>query len=233
MRLKVITIAILFAIIPTTILSNNLPQGIIFRIKVESDKAGINSSKICDFEPINISKEKNLFVYEIGAFSDFIRAQKAKNVIREMGNDRLEIIVYYNNKLISMDDAFLLMDNRNESDRKGEISLSDKQIDLILSKIENPNFYYTVQIGIFKNPKNSSFFNCPITIEEHITDVGEYRYTCGKYFTFKEAKAVCKAIRLHGLSNAFISAYNKENRIPMEQAIIMEDILLQDGIAAK
>jgi hypothetical protein len=68
-----------------------------------------------------------------------------------------------------------------------------------------PWFYYTVQIGIFKNPKDPSFFNCPITIEEHITDVGEYRYTCGKYFTFKEAKAVCKAIRLHGLNTPYIS----------------------------
>ncbi len=233
MRLKVITIAILFATIPSTILSNNLPNGIIFRIKVEREKADINASKICDFEPINISKEKNLFVYEIGAFSDFIRAQKAKNVIREMGNDSLEIIVYYNNRLISMDDAFLLMANRNESDRKGEVNWSDKQIDMVLSKIVNPDIYYTVQIGIFKNPKDPSFFSCPITIEEHITDVGEYRYTCGKYFTFKEAKAVCKAIRLHGLSTAFISAYNKESRIPMEQASIMEEMLFQDGIAAK
>jgi len=233
MRLKVITVAILFATIPSTMFSNNLPNGIIFRIKVKREKADINASKICDFEPINISKEKNLFVYEIGAYSDFIRAQKAKNVIREMGNDRLEIIVYYNNRLISMDDAFLLMDNRNDSDRKGEVNWSDKQIDMILSRVEAPDFYYTVQIGIFRSPKDPSFFNCPITIKEHITDAEEYRYTCGKYFTFNEAKAVCKAIRLCGLNTAFISAYNKERRIPMEQAIIMEDVLLEDGIAAK
>jgi len=233
MNTKVITIAIIIALIPTFIYSNNLPNGLIFRVVVDELESKIETSEFEKYQPINFKVEDQLFTCEVGAFKDFIQAQKAKNEVKANGYQKADLVAYFNNKSVSLDDAFVLLDNQNHIDEKGGFSVTEQQIDDLLSEVEKPDFYYTVQIGVFNTQQVNNFFDLPKSINERVTNKGNFRYTYGHYYTVADAKAALGFIKDSGMTNAFITAYDDVERIPLARAISMEEKFLNESLASK
>jgi hypothetical protein len=233
MKTKVITIAIIIALIPTFIYSNNLPNGLIFRVIVENMDAKLDASEFEKYQPINFKEEDQLFTYEVGAFKDFIRAQKAKNEVKANGYQKADLVAYFNNKPVSLDDAFVLLDNQNHIDQKGGFGFTEQQIDDLLSAVEKPDFYYTVQIGVFNTQQVNNFFDLPKTINERVTNKGNFRYAYGHYYTIHDAKAALGFMKDSGMNNAFITAYDDDERIPLARAISMEKKFLSESLASQ
>lgn len=233
MKTTVITIAIFFALIPTIVLSNNLPNGLVFRVIIGDLNEIIETSQFDQYQPINFKEADQVFTCEVGAFKDFIQAQKAKNEVKASGYQKADLIAYFNNKPVSLDDAFVLMDDQNHIDRKGGVSISEEQMNQMLGEVEKPNFYYTIQVGVFNTQQVNSFFDFPKTFEEKVTNKGNYRYTYGQYYTINDARDAAKMLRENGMENAFITAYDDVERIPLARAIEMEEKFLFRSLASK
>ena len=97
--------------------------------------------------------------------------------------------------------------------------------------MEKPDFYYTVQIGVFNSHQVNSFFDLPKTIDERVSKKGEFRYTYGRYYTVNDAKAALKVVKENGLTGAFLTAYDDIERIPLSRAIAMEEKYLDETLA--
>lgn len=231
MKTRAISFAILFTLIPTIFFANVLPNGLIFRVQVTNMEAELDETKFQNYQPISQREMNDKFTCEVGAFKDFIWAQKANNDVKASGYSNVEIVAYFNQKPVSLDDAFVLMDNQNSLDQQGVASISDEEVDRLLATVEKPNFYYTVQMGVFNEQQVNHFFDFPKTVNERVTDKGHFRYTYGMYYTIQDAKDALRMIRENGMDNAYIIAYDDVDRIPLARAMQMEEKFLYESMA--
>ncbi len=232
MKAKVILFAIFFAAIPVLVSANSLPNGLVFRVIIEDQQTEVNEAMLQDFQPVNYSKTDQIYTYELGAYKDFIHVQKAKNEVKELGFQKADIIAYFNNKPVSMDDAFVLMDDQNSVD-KCNVHLSENQIEEMLAEVEKPNFYYTIQVAMFNPDQVDNFFEFPRTIHEKVVSRGHDRYTYGQYYAIGDARSALQLLKDYGLESAFIIAYDDVERIPLARAIDLEQKYIYDALASE
>ena len=233
MKTVAITIAMIFALIPSIFSANNLPNGLVFRVIIDDLDSKIETSEFENYQPVNFKEVDQLFTCEVGAFKDFIQAQRAKNEMKANGYHKADLVAYFNNRSVSLDDAFVLMNNHNAIEEKGGYTVSEEQMDKMLSEVEKPDFFYTIQIGVFNSQQVNNFFDLPQSINERVTNKGNFRYTYGQYYTVDDAKAALGFIKENGIDNAFITAYDDLDRIPLARAIEMEEKFLTETLASK
>lgn len=192
-------------------------NGLHFSIKVNSP-----IEKAAKLENYTIVKQtKEYFI--TGAYTHYIEAMKAKQKIQSNGFESLEIVAYFNHALISMEDAFALMDNRNEQDEDNKgFLLSEKELDDMLLEVQDDEFFYTVQMGLYTDKNVNDFFDFPKQFDERISTKGSLRYTYGTFKTMNDAKDALKMVQDYGLNDAFIIAFDKLERIPISRAIEKE-----------
>jgi hypothetical protein len=204
-----------------------LANGLEYRVKINSPN--IDRSQISEFPPMR----KSANFMEIGLFSDYLLAVKAQNNLEEKGISKTAVVAYFNHTQITLEDAFILSNNRNEQDIKSfdQPYMSEKEMEAALKRVQNEDFYYTVQIGIFNEANVNSFFDFPRTIDETITSKGYYRYTFGKFYTLNDVKDALKMMKENNFSNAEIIAFDNVERIPLVSAIEKEERKLQQSLA--
>lgn len=223
-----VLIALLF---PTFLFANTLPSGLVFRVKVDQLDAPLESHHFIKYAPISNSNEEGNFSCELGAYTNFLRAQKANNELKEAGFDAVELTAYFNNRPVSMDEAFVLLDDQNHIDEANLPSVTEEKVDEMLATVEKPDFHYTIQMGVYNEQQVNLFFDFPKTINEKVTDRGHFRYTYGIYYTLQDAKDALGMIQDNGIDNAYIIAYDNVERIPLARAIQMEEKFLFDSLA--
>ncbi|MAW64654.1 MAG: hypothetical protein CMD18_00500 [Flavobacteriales bacterium] len=78
--------------------------------------------------------------------------------------------------------------------------------------------FYTVQVGVYKTPRQSSdlFGLSPLYTEK--TSSGYLRYTTGMYQDYNSADQRKTAVRNQGVRDAFVTAYKNNQRISVAQA---------------
>jgi hypothetical protein len=220
-------------ILPANVFSNihSLPNGVVFRVDIGTFEQPINTDKIVDYQPVSAIKKDDKVQYHVGAFTNFLKAQKARNMLKEQGF-KVDVVAYFNSKPIALDDAFVLMNNMNKYDEKDIKPISTAELNALLDKTANHEFYYTIQIGLYKNSSINDFFDLPKTVDETITERGEYRYTYGTFSSYEEAVQVCKTTLDYGMKDALVVAIDdSEERIPLSWAINMEEQLLNESLA--
>jgi hypothetical protein len=78
--------------------------------------------------------------------------------------------------------------------------------------------FYTVQIGVFNLPaSDTSLFKIDELMTQRLP-TGQIKYTTGMYNSFEEALVKKRSVIDKGVKDAFIIAYNKGNRINLEDA---------------
>ncbi len=108
---------------------------------------------------------------------------------------------------------------KNASASSGNTSLGAK-ITSSLKKANEVN--YKIQIAAFSNPVPETYFknmniSIPVSKEQHN---GLYKYTIGEFKTYVEAEAYKEhLLKNTKLQSAFITAYKKEDRIEVKDAL--------------
>ncbi|MCT4582611.1 MAG: SPOR domain-containing protein [Flavobacteriales bacterium] len=194
-------------------------SGLHFSIKIQL-KEKTSTSSLSTF---NIQKQTPNFIIA-GPYHQYIEAMKAKQDLGKLGYSMLEIVAFFNHAMITIDEAFALMDNRNHQDKKNNgFMLTENELSELLLNVQNEEFFYTVQIGLFTEQNVNNFFDFPKQYEERITTKGNLRYTYGTYSTINDARAALKIVKNYGLDDAFIIAFDHLERIPINRAIEIEN----------
>ncbi len=205
-------------------------NGLEFRIKIKMPFTSINVSDLEVYQPVRTHSSYT----ETGKFDCYLKAMKAQYDIEEKGYTKTEIVAYFNFQKVSLEDAFVLLDNRNEQDFKASQyqAMSLEEMELALQKVQREDFYYTVQIGVYSEKDVNLFFDFPKLIEETVTDKGYYRYTFGKFLSANDVKDVLKMMQEFGFEDAEIIAFDNLERIPLASAMEKEKRRLDQTLTA-
>lgn len=196
--------------------------------------------RLYDVNPLyvteKIKSEIKIFQHEkdidIGAFEDYFTAMKFQYKLEELGFPKTAIVSDFNQDEIPLDDAFALLDNRNRQDEEMIKPMSEVEMDLALKMVQNEDFYYSIQIGVFSEEAVNKFFEFPKQIDETITAKGYYRYTYGRFYTYQDAKDALAMLQKNYFEKAFIIAFDELERIPITAAMNKEKRLLEESVAA-
>ena len=199
-----------------------IANGLSFSIEVQKTDKNLDVANY----PVKIQKDKIL----IGNFEDYLVAMKAKLEIQKEFSIAGEIKAFFNAKPISLDDAFVLLDNRNSQDENLVHSLTEEDMDKMLKNVNHP-FFYTIQMGVYSEKNVESFYNFPKSVDERITPKGHFRYTFGEFKTLQDAKDALRMVKENGMDNAIIIAHDNIDRIPLARAIEKEKQMLNEALA--
>lgn len=224
--LKAIIIFVIISLMNLVIFANGLE----FRIKINQPFTSINVDDLENHQPVRTQSSATT----VGKYDCYLKAMKAQYEIEELGYSKTVIEAYFNYRKISIEDAFVLLDNRNEQDFKASQyhSMSLENMELALQNVQREDFYYTVQIGVYSEKDVNLFFDFPKLIQETVTDKGYYRYTFGKFIAVNDVNDVLKMMQEFGFEDAEIIAFDNLERIPLASAMEKEKRRLDQSLTA-
>lgn len=223
-NLKSVIVLIVISLFSISVLA----KGLSFRVRVYETDKEIVTKEFDESIPV-FTTEQGI---ELGEFENYLVAMKHQYMIEDKGFLKTEIVSYFNYEEIPLDDAFVLLNNRNEQDEKMVEPMSEADMELALKMVQNENFYYSIQIGVYSEEAVNKFFDFPKKIDESITPKGYYRYTYGRFYTLQDAKDALVMLQENYFEKAFIVAFDELERIPITAAIDKEKRLLEESIAA-
>ncbi len=221
---KSATLFILIIVFSASLLAN----GLFYSVKINRNLTD-NTDKLDDYKIIKSTKD-----YVVaGEYLQYIEAMKAKQNISKEGFNAVEIIALFNHSIISLSEAFAIQDNRIEQDKNNKgFLLTVDEMDDLLAEVQDQKFFYTVQMGLFSERNVNSFFDFPKQFDETITSKGNLRYTYGKFTTYNDAKDALLMVKEYGLNDAFVIAFDKLERIPIERALTIEKESIKEVLLA-
>ena len=220
-----LSLLIVFSLlINTTLSAFNLE----FRIKIFEKKSEISVIKLEAFVPIRMDD----FSSEVGSYSEFLLAKKAQNELEELGYASTEVVTYFNNVPISLEDAFALMDNRNEQDEFATATtMTEQEMEAALNRVKNTDFYYTIFVTVKTNDDVDRFFELPTLYQEFVSENGVNRYAYGKFTSYQNVNDVLRMVKEMGFVDAEVISFDSLERIPLNVAIEKERFLLEQSLA--
>ncbi len=222
--LKSVLILLVISLFSISILSN----GLSFRVRIyDADKDAVVKQFESSYKIFRTTTH-----CEVGDFENYLLAMKLQYVLEEKGYTQNELVAYFNHVEIPLDDAYVLLDNKNQQDEKMIAPMSEAEMELALTMVQNEEFYYSIQIGVFSEEAVNRFFEFPKKVDESITPKGYYRYTYGRFYTLQDAKDALKMLQEDYFETAFIVAFDSLERIPLTAAMDKEKRLLEESIAA-
>ncbi len=208
---------------------NFYASGLQFSVKIPVN----NTPEAISLANFKIQQKTQEFIIA-GPYQHYIEAMKAKQEIVKLGYSTLEIIAFFNHSTISIEDAFAIMDNRNAQDQTNKgFTLTTEEISELLLDVQNNDFFYTVQIGLFTEENVNNFFDFPKQYDERITTKGNLRYTYGTFNSINEARNALTMVKDYGLSDAFVIAFDHLERISIDRAIEIEQQKIDDLTSEK
>ncbi len=194
--------------------------------------------------------DSKYYRYFVGLFYSEAAAIMVRDYIKPMGYPDAFVVAFYNGKRITLFEARQLMKQvaspeytRIIEDEKAKISAvtSIAPTD-ITQKTTQPatatqpftstgslgplvnqtqELFYTVQIGVYKNPvSREALKNLSPIYEDH--SYGFIRYLLGKFADRKTAEAEKNKVVAAGITDAFVSAYYKGKKITLAEAANIE-----------
>ncbi|MFN3342135.1 MAG: hypothetical protein ACK40M_05525 [Flavobacteriales bacterium] len=200
--------------------STKLPSGLIFRIKTERNDTLLNTEEKIAFSPSFITQHE----CEYGIITDYIRAQKTKNMLRDQGFLKTEIVAYFNRSPISIDDAFLLLNNRNSSEMKVTSSITIREMDSLLGLLHQEEPYFAISISMNDAQTVNRFFNLSGKLDIRVNLNGTKEIVFGKFSTIEDANVYLELLKDQGIVSTVISAWSQFGRaIPIDSAPVGSD----------
>lgn len=196
-------------------LNQTLPGGVAYKIQVGVFKNLRRQSYFKGLQPITAEsiEDKDLIRYFAGLFSNYEDARSALRKVRKNEFKDAFIVAYYKGQKISTDRAKFLEKNLK------------KNIPVITEKKQH-NIYFKIQIGVFSKEVGPDLYR---TFENHageknveliLKNNGMVIYTIGKFLTFDSASSFNKELKIKGLSDAFVIAYDGDKKISIREAQI-------------
>ena len=167
-------------------------------------------------EIIKSADESEKFIYD-NLVQDEIQQLKAIGIkeegIFDDSNDVSESLVVVNNQT----------SNKINNSVKIVVSNSDNGLNNDLLSING--LFYTVQVGVFTTPKISSDLKGVTPLYTEKTLNGYLRYTTGIYKDYSSADTRKETVRVQGIKDAYVIAYNENQRITVAKAKEVEGTL--------
>lgn len=83
--------------------------------------------------------------------------------------------------------------------------------------------FFTVQVGVYSKPTSLDRIYNITPLNSELMENGKIRYTSGVFKTMDEAEGYRKKVVVLGVKDAFIVAYFNGKRIPLEDAIYLQE----------
>ena len=193
--------------------------GLLFRIDIGNFPAPIAQEQLSGFDYMITEKADGMLNYRVGEFKDFLRAERARNDLKKRGFVGAETTAYFNDIEISMDDAFVMLDNRNAVDEAAYLGSAAMPVPELNRRLDAAETYFVVQVGVFSEAHDVESFDLPFEVQQIENDGGKFKYASSEYTDLKEVRSAKEAARANGVKDAFIVAYRDGKRIPMAEAV--------------
>jgi len=227
-----------------------MPEGIVFKVQIGAFKAPIKNESFKGLSPVTgeALAGSQYVRYFVGLFYSEEAATIVRDQIRPIGYYDAFLAAFKDGKRIPLYEARRLLKEKVQSEEYK--LLSQAEVDKVKNRtlnaanqninkqlVYNKNatnipvnstnvtktsgLFYTVQIGVYKNPVTAGDLkNLSPIYEEQI--YGFIRYTTGKYADFKKANLEKNRIVQLGITDAFVSAYYNGKRLTTGEASIIE-----------
>ena len=218
-------------------LDSKIEDGIVFRVQIGAFKTKLANDAFKGLSPLNGETTPSGYIrYTAGNFNKVENANAVKNDLRSLGYSDAFVVVYYNGKRISLNEALAIMEkegktidasapqsagitaNTNipkvQAPQNPALNPQDNVV-VVTKELEQINgLLYTVQIGVYtKQITKRQLLNLKPIFTEKLNS-GLFRYTAGIYNNAERLITDKRKVVDLGVKDAFVSAYLNGKRIP-------------------
>lgn len=221
-------------------IDGKIEDGLVFRVQIGAFKTRLPDNSFRGLTPLNGETTNSGYIrYTAGNFNKVENANAVKNDLRRLGYKDAFVVVYYNGKRISLNEALEIMGKEGKSADMTETASAGIDANSNIPKAANPpqntateaqdkvvvtkeleelnGLLYTVQIGVYtKQTTNAQLLNLKPIFTERLTN-GLYRYTAGIYNNADRLISDKNKVIQFGVKDAFVSAYLNGKRIPFAE----------------
>jgi hypothetical protein len=203
-----------------------------FTVELVRYKGGIPADEMAYLLSIGDVKSFNLgdttIVYTAGSYEDVRKAIARRDEYRAEGLKSARVGYFKGENYFSLSDSELekevkaankkgnaqnVAGNENGSNTGNTSGNENETVKASSSKV-----VYRVQLGAYKNKLSPNMFKHAGKVIELKTEDGYYKYASGAYKTYSDAAAQKAELVFEGYGDAFITAYQKGKRIPLDKA---------------
>ncbi|MEY4215589.1 MAG: hypothetical protein RLZZ68_45, partial [Bacteroidota bacterium] len=220
--------------------TQNLPEGLIFRVQVGAFKNKVPDYFFREFTPVSGEMLKNgLTAYLAGFFEGSESAIAARQGIRDLGYKDAFVVAYCDGKRIPFAQAVAYEKNgmcriRSREELLTEaFSILKPLVDSDSSIADKPKeVFYTVQVASLAKEDNGKLAAVPELFYQKATN-GNFKYSSGKFMNLDEAKSRRDAMKTIGFQDAFVIAYRDGIKVSFAEAEIALNYMKEPLMAAE
>lgn len=167
--------------------------------------------------------------YALFKSKDYILACRNNNRLQEKGV-KSEVKAFFNDEEITMDDAYVFMNNRNFQEAKEYAEYSRNRIEQIILENEKVEMYYSITVSmkndteILKSQTDKYSYALKESTDKELI-------VFGKFLTFQDVKSVYDELLAAGITDVGITASEFGREIPVSNAVGKEQIYLEQLLA--
>lgn len=222
------------------------PKGLVFRVQIGAFAKPVPNNTFTEFSPITGDVVRpGLIRYVAGMFNSRATATEARNQIRTMGYSDAFVVAYCDGERVPVYRAIELMNSGAcvptiESGQnailvaeEGVEYTSGTTVEKVIDEFAynkapgaaeadvaetKMGLYFTVQVGVYNRPVSSAqLFNITPLITKRMSN-GQIRYSTGIFSSLVDAKPKQREAIDVGVTDAFVTAYYKGERISITEA---------------
>ncbi len=212
-----------------------MEDGLTFRVQIGAFKTPLPNNTFRGLNPVNGENASNGYIrYTAGNFNKLENANAVKNDLRNLGYSDAFVVVYFNGKRITLNEALAILAKEGKSVDNNAPQSVGINANTNIPKVNNPpnanlnipdavavtkelekinGLLFTVQIGVYsKQVRQQQLFNLRPIYSEKLTN-GLFRYTAGIYTNTDKLITDKNRVITFGFRDAFVSAYLNGKRI--------------------
>lgn len=224
------------------------PSGLVYRVQVGAFAKPIPESLFTEFTPVTGEKLTNgITRYLAGYFGDRNKVVEAQRQIRQLGYSDAFVVAYCDGERITLAEARRMEDEGLCKPMKMdsivmqviENTLAQLPADTLAKYTVKPSasdynkapdaapavaieeiqsLFYTVQIGVYNRPASSAELRFVTPVVTRRLPNGQIRYATGTFRSVAEARPKKQEAVDKGITDAFITAYYRGERITLAEA---------------
>ncbi len=220
---------------------SKIEDGLVFRVQIGAFKTKLPNDAFKGLSPLNGETTPSGYIrYTAGNFNKIENANAVKNDLRSLGYSDAFVVVYYNGKRISLNEAMGLLEKEGKTIDNNAPQTAGITANSNIPKVQNPvntsapnpqdnvvvvtkeleainGLLYTVQIGVYtKQITSRQLLNLKPIFTEKMNN-GLFRYTAGIYNNAERLINDKRKVVDLGVKDAFVSAYLNGKRIPFNE----------------
>ncbi len=203
-------------------------QDLIYTVQIGVFKRVPESSFFRGLSPVYEEKTPYGFIrYFIGSFNSKTKATAEKDKIVQLGIHDAFVVPYYNGKRISLPEAQKLAGEGKSSTSNENVSYPETPVPQPKStgNYAKEDVWFAVQVGAFQNavPIEKVQSLMAVSRNNEINQIKDKKgftlFIIGNFKSYDKAKELAAILKNDGVTDAFVAAFAKQQKIPVADAI--------------